>query len=205
MKPNTKIIRLYTINMFTRIGNKCLFFSIDDDHVKLIENEVKPGHKVHIFDLCEASIMNNLEKFINKIPDKVKVYIHVPKTNMNIKNLVEIISKNYSNVRIITEKYGPVFVIDYNNRRNALYSVNYTDEGIITRIELDCYKVKYSSIDIFDEKYKEAVMDIAENLIADFKKNCPPGILSSFKSDKDILNYIFETADISISVKEENE
>ena len=148
MKPNTKTIKLYTIGMFTRIGNKSLFFSIDDDHINLIESEVKPGHKVHIFDLCEVSLIKNLNKFISSTLYNTKIYIHIPKTHMHLKDVIESIvdETNRPNIRIITERFGPVFTIKHNNKHHALFSVNYTDEGIVTRVELDCYNLLYNNL-----------------------------------------------------------
>ena len=207
MKPNMKNIRLYTIDMFTRIGNKCLFFSIDDKYLEIAETEVKKGHKVHIFDLCETSIIRNLSKFIDNIPYEVKVYIHIPKTHMHLADIVKDILSYYDNVRMITEKFGPVFSINHNNNNkyHALYRVSYYSSSIVTSIDLDCYTVNKNPINMFSDDEIKELISFKDSILREFKKNCPPGILASFKNDEEIIEYIFETSDISISVKEENE
>ena len=188
---NNNSFNFYNRN-YIKFRNIILFFNPTDDQFEVAMNIIKKGHRIHIFITSADNAIKYLKDFIDCINKEAKVFIHIPKNVADIKVIVDDIIKDIPNVKSLCEKVGPIFYMDdYSLDLEIRYD---KDTIVITvnidRIVYDKYHYSEGAITTYPMKVKPDLFK--DRIIKKFKRICPKGILSSFKDDEDIWNYIMQ-------------
>lgn len=207
------------------ILNTHIFFNFNKDNFEWL-NSMNPEsiRTVHIFITTHTAINGYLKSFIEKYgslvingkPHYVKIIIHFPRQVKELELLLEefVNMDNVNFYKSIVESNGPVFVLDGNIGYYAV-SIVYGD----TQLSINMLKLRNSRtliVKFSDYQYNvndndndpgifnSADMRLNPNnyktqLVEAFKSQCPDNILSSFRSDDDIWDYIMQQGSWSIN------
>lgn len=178
------------------INENCMF--------QVIKNS---NHQVyHIFELVPNSVMNILKTFITETPKSSRVIIHIPKPFKDWKRYLENklekegINLKENKAKIIIDKLEPIkFVVEGPYHERTRFIVGY--EKIGNKINLSAY-IQNSQFDFYCNEFsynylwnparKDNPELFRDDIIKDFRKNNPKNIVSTFRDDNDIWDYIMQ-------------
>lgn len=209
------------VDNYIRLGNIHIFIGMNDHTLGIIRGIRKVANQnVHIFLTSPDNIGSELDEIVTIVAmymDDARLTIHVPKFIRDVKTLAVNAFKKYPYCKIVGESRGPSFRIP---GMNKMLDIVYTKKGITASVRL--YSSQYSGYKVHgcDPNSRDPMEHGAVNsiprlknpdmfkneIIKSFKKSCPDGILSSFKSDDDIWDYIMMNGEWSVvNEKEDND
>ena len=197
---------------YINIGNTHIFINWSVPNASHLDN-LNPSsiHKVHVFLTDGESIVGGAANYLVQSQPQAKIIFHVPK---QVKELKKLLAKYIEgdNYRCIVESKPVIFSKSVYARRlfyRVWYrvSINYNEDHISIDIGKKIYPKAINSpmiifpkfyygfnpVGIFETQSQvDNPLDFSEDLVEAFKQQCPEGILSSFKNDEDILEYIIQ-------------
>lgn len=186
------------MSRYLRVENNHIFIQINSDDLnKILSDELLvhgSGQHIHIFELYPSAVINGIESLCSSIT-KNKVIIHIPKYmrdyDIFIKNKLKEIKGNW---KIQIESKPVLFKSKKDAISRSIY-VSFEEENNLCILKV--WKVA-SSFMIIKNRYDENALRMKypelykDRIIKSFKKKTAKGILSSFKDDEDIWNFIME-------------
>lgn len=198
---------------YTRVKNNHIFVQFDVEQFPTIEKIIAKKHqKIHIFDLYPIAIKNCIQKIIDMADNTTSVIIHIPKMMIDYERVLrkELTNKDHKKVRFSIESKPVEFYIrrsdvinsSSDESLNKIFKVGYSKElkyyklESYMHLERDRYVLNRGDYDREIRMAFESVCQVRDPelfkdvIIKNFKRNCPKGILTNFKTDDDIWEYL---------------
>lgn len=216
MQQSTKNRRFKRLDEhYVRIGNINILIQPNTDTLELLKTYLgDTGNQViHIFELYPVSITNLLSAICASVHQKTKIFIHIPHM---LKDFVRLVEPNIDTldrkVKFITERKEIVFKYYeyfYPKYFKISFGKDYWNYYIHIHEEVKTYGLSTSQYFISDDNsirtkpqrnYPELFKD---DIIKNFRKSNPKGIVETFKDNEDIWNFLIENGVISIDKEDD--
>lgn len=178
---------------YIHFGNIHILFNLNASNTKIFSDMDNTGSEnVHLFINDYGMIEHGiLKEFISNIPPLYKFTIHVPKQVKDLKILIERLLPENSYCKVIVERKGPTFKIP----GKSGYMLNIVDDSYGVTASIPIISMNHLNYklrgDIFNSIPKtEYPILYKKEMIKQFKKITPVGILKNFNNDEDIWDYI---------------
>lgn len=205
---------------YIKIGNIHVLIGIDSKsiiNIKAIEDV--SNQNVHIFLTSPDDINDDFReivKVVSMFMDDTRLTVHIPRFIRDTKPLIDIKQfvtidgrKVHPYCTLVCESKGPSFRIPGTDK---MLDITYTKKGVMAAVRVydkqyTGYKVRGCDQNSKDPKARGAVNSIPRmnnpemfknEIIKSFKESCPDGILSSFRNDDDIWEYIMGEGEWSV-------
>lgn len=203
---------------YVKIGNINILIQPNADTLELLKNYLgdTENQVIHIFELYPIAITNVLSDICTAVHPRTKIFIHIPRM---LKDFVRLVESNINilnrRVRFITERKEIVFKYYehfYPKYFKISFGKDYWNYYIHIHEEVKTYGLPASQYFISDDnsirtkpqrRYPELFKD---DIIKNFRKSNPKGIVETFKNDNEIWDFLIENGVVHIDMnKDEGE
>lgn len=204
---------------YVKIGNMNIIIQPEAETLDLVNKYLgdTKNQVIHIFEIYPVSIPNLLSAICESVDHGTKIFIHIPKMLKDYIKLVRPkIDKLERRVKFVIDSkevvfkyydkyfhYPKYFKISFDSDYYNFYIHVFKDfkTCALPRTQYD-YDKNGSVKTEPQRKYPELFRD---EIIKNFKKNNPKGIVKTFKDDDEIWEFLIENGKIHINTEEEED
>lgn len=202
---------------YVKIGNINILIQPNADTLKLVNDylEDTENQVIHIFELYPTSITNLLSAICTSVHSSTKIVIHIPHMLKDYVRLVKPdIDKLGRRVKFITERKEVQFKYyehGYPKYFKLSFDRDYWNYYIRIYDEIKTYGLPKSQYFISDDNSVRTVPQrknpelFKDDIIKNFKKSSPKGIIKGFKTDDEIWDFLIENGVVCIENDKEPE
>lgn len=207
---------------YLRIANTHIFINFTKHNMDYL-SMLRPGsiRKIHIFITNHASINETLRFLLKRATSDQRILIHIPKSISELNAFLHtfIGEEEEGKYTSIIEKEPFIFGSELDDFKITI-RFNKTELKVqLSPFRTDPFKPSRYGIEFPNYPYNGASeeeqgifenvemridpMKFKDQLITAFKKNCPEGILKSFKTDDEIMEYIMQQGEWAVKEEEQ--